>query len=169
MFSHRPLNLSDAEKIFRHTTEAVVSKFKDPKIVYLIEASKQSSSEIPHPIVLHGSKLEFSTHLSNIDLLKNGAQDSDVKLVTCAHFCQNDKNGASVYSAEVRNIQVSLLHVSPLIKYSINVFYPIFKLHISPLLCLRVQIKSKFVYCLIAQRNLQNPVYLLPSIFQVLM
>lgn len=68
----------------------------------MVETSKQTSAEIPQPVIVRGSELDFSTDLSNM-LLKEGDQDSDAKLVLCAHFCLDSKTGSLVYSAEVRN------------------------------------------------------------------
>ncbi|KAF3436673.1 hypothetical protein FNV43_RR19420 [Rhamnella rubrinervis] len=84
---------SDAERIFQHATEAVVAKLKDPKAAYMVETLKQTSAEIPQPVIVRGSELDFGPDLSNM-LLKEGVQDSDAKLVSCAHFCLNNKTGS---------------------------------------------------------------------------
>ncbi|KAF3436738.1 hypothetical protein FNV43_RR19485 [Rhamnella rubrinervis] len=103
---------SDAERIFQHATEAVVAKLKDPKAAYMVETLKQTSAEIPQPVIVRGSELDFGPDLSNM-LLKEGVQDSDAKLVSCAHFCLNNKTGSPVYSAEnADRIQVTVLHSS---------------------------------------------------------
>ncbi|PON72365.1 Peptidase C78, ubiquitin fold modifier-specific peptidase [Parasponia andersonii] len=100
-------NPSDAEKIFQRATEGVIAKLKDPKMAYIVETTAQTSAEIPHPVILRGGQLDFSTNISHF---KEGAQDSDSNLVSCAHFCLNNKSGLPVYSAKSADkIQVSIL------------------------------------------------------------
>lgn len=88
--------------MFQRAIEAVAAKFKDQKAAYMVESLRQDSAEIPQAVILRGLELDFSTDLSSV-MLKEGAQDSDAKLVSCANFCLNGKTGSPVYSAEVRN------------------------------------------------------------------
>lgn len=100
--SHEVFYLSDAERIFQLATQAIVAKFKDPKVAYMVETLKQTSAEIPQPVIVRGSELDFSTDLSYSRLLTEGVQGSNAKLVPCEHFCLNGKTGSLVYSAEVQ-------------------------------------------------------------------
>ncbi|KAL5544018.1 hypothetical protein UlMin_007802 [Ulmus minor] len=122
-------NPSDAEKIFQRATEAVVAKFKDTKAVYMVEALGRTSAEKPKPIVLRGSELDFSRNLSQIKLLEECSEDSDAKLISCAHFCLNTKAGSPVYSAESADrIQVSVLlnssEISPKATAPVAEYFP---------------------------------------------
>lgn len=92
---------SDAEKMLQRATEAVIAKLKDPKVAYMVETVGKTSAEVPHPVVLHGSELDFSVGFSHIKPSNEAGQESDAKLVLCEHFCVNDKSGSPVYSAEV--------------------------------------------------------------------
>ncbi|KAH7528303.1 hypothetical protein FEM48_Zijuj05G0058400 [Ziziphus jujuba var. spinosa] len=105
-------NPSDVERVFQRAIEAVAAKFKDQKAAYMVESLRQDSAEIPQAVILRGLELDFSTDLSSV-MLKEGAQDSDAKLVSCANFCLNGKTGSPVYSAEnADRIQVTVLHNS---------------------------------------------------------
>ncbi|XP_030494344.2 probable Ufm1-specific protease isoform X2 [Cannabis sativa] len=100
-------NSSDVKKVFQRATEGVIAKLKDPKIAYIVETTAQISGEIPQPVILRGGQLDFSTDISNF---REGAQDSDAKLITCSQFCLNNKSDSSVYSTEnADKIQVSIL------------------------------------------------------------
>ncbi|KAM2820206.1 hypothetical protein PS2_038532 [Malus domestica] len=100
----------DSEKMFRHATEAVIAKFKDPKAAYLVEALSKTSAEVPQPVILRGVDLDFDTDLSNVKLAGESAQDSEAGLLSCSHFCLESKKGAPVYSVEhADRMQVSIL------------------------------------------------------------
>ncbi|KAM2939079.1 hypothetical protein FF1_038785 [Malus domestica] len=100
----------DSEKMFRHATEAVIAKFKDPKAAYLVEALSKTSAEVPQPVILRGVDLDFDTDLSNVKLAGESAQDSEAGLLSCSHFCLESKKSARVYSVEhADRIQVSIL------------------------------------------------------------
>ncbi|KAJ0106533.1 hypothetical protein Patl1_18203 [Pistacia atlantica] len=122
-------NPSDAQKIYLHAIEAVIDKFKDPQIVYLVEALGQASAELPQPVILRGKDLDFGTNLSNMKLVGEGAEDLDRKDLSCAHFCLKSKSGPTIFSAESADIiQVSVLHnrseKSPISTAPIAEFYP---------------------------------------------
>ncbi|CAK7336595.1 unnamed protein product [Dovyalis caffra] len=91
--------------------EAVVSKFKDPQVTYMVERLSKDISDVPQPVILHGVDLDFNTDLANIKLVDNKAsQDSDAKKLTCSHFCLKSKSSLGLISAENAGvIQVSVL------------------------------------------------------------
>ncbi|XP_031283525.1 probable Ufm1-specific protease [Pistacia vera] len=122
-------NPSDAQKIYLHAIEAVIDKFKDPQIVYLVEALGQASSELPQPVILRGKDLDFGTNLSKMKLVGEAAEDLDRKDLSCAHFCLKSKSAPTIFSAESADIiQVSVLHnrseKSPISTAPIAEFYP---------------------------------------------
>ncbi|KAK2648028.1 hypothetical protein Ddye_015517 [Dipteronia dyeriana] len=103
-------NTSEAEKMYLHATEAVIAKFKDPQVVYMVETLSQASTESPQPVILRGKDLDFDMNLSDIKLVCEAAQDSDTTALSCAHFCSKSKSAAAILSAEnADTIQVSVL------------------------------------------------------------
>lgn len=95
--------LSDAQKMYLHAIDTVIDKFKDPQIVYLVEALSQTSAELPQPVILRGKDLDFGTNLSNMKLVGEAAEDLDRKDLSCAHFSLKSKSAPTIFSAEVRN------------------------------------------------------------------
>lgn len=89
--------------MYLRATEAVVAKFKDPQVVYVVETLSKASTGVPQPVILRGIELDFDTALSNIKLLGKDAHDSDPKFLSCAHFCLKSKSDRPILSAEVRN------------------------------------------------------------------
>ncbi|XP_040990429.1 probable Ufm1-specific protease isoform X2 [Juglans microcarpa x Juglans regia] len=103
-------NGPDAEKMYLRATEAVVAKFKDPRVVYVVETLSKASTEVPRPVILRGVELDFDTALSNIKLLGKDAHDSDPKFLSCVHFCLKSKSDGPILSAENADIiQLSVL------------------------------------------------------------
>ncbi|MBA0707751.1 hypothetical protein Golax_019770 [Gossypium laxum] len=101
---------SDAESIFSRAIEAVIAKFKDPNVVYLVEASNRASLDVVQPVILRGSELDFDAAVANIELLDEAAQNSEKKLLRCAHFCLKSKSTSQLLSAENADIiQISVL------------------------------------------------------------
>lgn len=68
----------------------------------MVESVGKTSAEVPQPVIIRGAEMDFSIGFSHIMLSKEGGQESDAKLVSCGHFCMNDKPGFPVYAAEVR-------------------------------------------------------------------
>ncbi|OMP02930.1 hypothetical protein CCACVL1_02660 [Corchorus capsularis] len=106
-----PINKpSDAENIFSHAIEAVIARFKDPNVMYMVEASSKSSSNTVQPVIIHGTQLDFDTALPDIELFDEASHSSDQKLLQCAHFCLKNKSSPELLSAENADIiQVSVL------------------------------------------------------------
>ncbi|XP_012470940.1 probable Ufm1-specific protease isoform X1 [Gossypium raimondii] len=101
---------SDAESIFSRAIEAVIAKFKDPNVVYLVKASNRASLDVVQPVILRGSELGFDAAVANIELLDEAAQNSEKKLLRCAHFCLKSKSTSQLLSAENADIiQISVL------------------------------------------------------------
>ena len=89
--------------MYLHATEAVIAKFKDPEIVFMVETLPQASTESPQPVILRGKDLDFDMDLSDIKLVGEATQDSDTTALSCAHFCSKSKSATTILSAEVRN------------------------------------------------------------------
>ncbi|MBA0761645.1 hypothetical protein Gotri_024263, partial [Gossypium trilobum] len=101
---------SDVESIFSRAIEAVIAKFKDPNVVYLVKASNRASLDVVQPVILRGSELDFDAAVANIELLDEAAQNSEKKLLRCAHFCLKSKSTSQLLSAENADIiQISVL------------------------------------------------------------
>ncbi|EOY22342.1 Peptidase C78, ubiquitin fold modifier-specific peptidase 1/ 2 isoform 3, partial [Theobroma cacao] len=101
---------ADAENIFLRAVEAVIAKFKDPNVVYMVEASSKASSDVVQPVILRGEELDFDTALPNIELLDKAVHNSDQKLLPCAHFCLKNKSTPELFSVENADIiQISVL------------------------------------------------------------
>ncbi|KAK9278466.1 hypothetical protein L1049_028031 [Liquidambar formosana] len=101
---------SDAEKIYLHAREAVVAKFKDQQVAFMVETLNKTSAEVCCPVVLRGVELDFHADFSNVKLSAEDYQDSDAKFLPCAHFCLKSIPGPPVFSAEnADKIQVSVL------------------------------------------------------------
>ncbi|KAJ4961545.1 hypothetical protein NE237_021455 [Protea cynaroides] len=100
---------SDAEKVWSSATEAVAAKFRDPEVVFILEAVNESSEGVSRPLMIRGMELDYKTHLSDI-LSKGVAKEFDVKAVSCSSFCSNSKPALSSTSGEnAGTIQVSIL------------------------------------------------------------
>ena len=89
--------------MYLHATEAVITKFKDPEIVYMVETLTQASTESPQSVILRGKDLDFDMDLSDIKLVGEAAQDLDTTALSFAHFCSKSKSATTILSAEVRN------------------------------------------------------------------
>ncbi|XWS37169.1 hypothetical protein CRYUN_Cryun19dG0019700 [Craigia yunnanensis] len=101
---------SDVENIFSRAIEAVIAKFRDPNIVYMVEASSKASLDVIQPAILRGAELDFDTALPTIELLDKAVHNSDQKLLRCAYFCLKSKSTPELFSAENADIiQVSVL------------------------------------------------------------
>lgn len=103
-------NPSDAKKMFSRATEAVVSKLKDPQVVYMVETLSKVSAEAPQLAVIRGLELDFHSSFPNIKLLSKDARESDSKFLPCSHFCLRSKSDSPIFSAEnADTVQVSVL------------------------------------------------------------
>lgn len=92
---------SDVENIFSRAIEAVISKFRDPNVVYLVEASSKGPSDVIQPVILRATELDFDAALPTIDLLDKAVHDSGQKLLRCAHFCLKSKSTPELFSIEI--------------------------------------------------------------------
>ncbi|XVF08781.1 hypothetical protein REPUB_Repub07fG0032500 [Reevesia pubescens] len=95
---------SDVENAFLRAIEAVIAKFKDPNVVYMVETSSKSCLDVVQPVILCGTELDFDTALRNIELLDEAVDSSDQKLLPCAHFCLKRKSTPKLFSAENADI-----------------------------------------------------------------
>ncbi|XP_037493175.1 probable Ufm1-specific protease isoform X2 [Jatropha curcas] len=102
---------SDAEKMYLRAAEGAVSQIKDPHIVFMVERLSKETVEIPEPVIVRGTELDFNAELSDIKYLdKEATQGSVAKISTCRGFCLKSISAPTVTSAEnADTIQVSLL------------------------------------------------------------
>lgn len=91
----------DSEDMFKRATEAVVAKFGDPKVTYILETLKESSIEAPQPVILRGIDLDLQAELSTMKLQDETPRESDAKSLLCSYFCLRDKDRTSVISVEI--------------------------------------------------------------------
>uniref|UniRef100_A0A2P2KFG9 Ufm1-specific protease n=1 Tax=Rhizophora mucronata TaxID=61149 RepID=A0A2P2KFG9_RHIMU len=105
-------NLSDAQSIFLHATEAVVAKFTDPQVTYIMERLNVVSSETLHTAIVRGRELDFNTDISNINLVgEKPAQNSNLRALRCTQFCSKgvtDPAAISAENADVIQVRVML-------------------------------------------------------------
>ncbi|KAF8100085.1 hypothetical protein N665_0231s0024 [Sinapis alba] len=102
---------SESKKMFSEAIDAVITQFKEPCVVYIAEALKKASGDVPKPVVLRGKDFGFGADASNINRLP-GAEDqvSDIKMLSCSHLCPNSKTTSVVNSAEnADKIQISVM------------------------------------------------------------
>ncbi|XWS51339.1 hypothetical protein CRYUN_Cryun12cG0168700 [Craigia yunnanensis] len=105
-----PFKPSDVENIFSRAIEAVIAKFRDPNVVYMVEASSKASLDVIQPVIRRGAELDFDTALPTIELLDKAVHSSDQKLLRCACFCLKSKSTPELFSAENADIiQISVL------------------------------------------------------------
>ncbi|GKU93216.1 hypothetical protein SLEP1_g6824 [Rubroshorea leprosula] len=98
---------SDADNVFLRAIEVVIANFKDPKVAYIVESSSKTFADVAQPVLVCGAELSFGIDLPNVDLL---AQDSEQKLLRCAHFCSKSISSPASFSAENADVlQVSIL------------------------------------------------------------
>ncbi|XP_022137398.1 probable Ufm1-specific protease isoform X2 [Momordica charantia] len=101
---------SDVEKTYIHATELVVSKLRDPHVVYVVEPSCKNSNEDPCPVILRGSQMDFQINVSKFKHLSEGTRNAEGTSVPCANFCSKSKTESTVFSSENADIvQVSVL------------------------------------------------------------
>ena len=97
------------DNIFLRAIEAVIAKFRDPNIVYMVEASSKTSLDVIQPAILRGAELDFDTALPTIELLDKAVHNSDQKLLQCAYFCLKSKSTPELFSAEVKEISIGII------------------------------------------------------------
>ncbi|XVF54605.1 hypothetical protein PTKIN_Ptkin05aG0195100 [Pterospermum kingtungense] len=98
---------SDVENIFSRAIETVITKFREPNVVYMVEASSKASLDVIQPVIVCGAELDYDTALP---LLDKAVDNSDEKLLRCAHFCLKSKSTPELFSAENADIiQVTVL------------------------------------------------------------
>ncbi|KAF5730911.1 Ufm1-specific protease isoform X1 [Tripterygium wilfordii] len=103
-------NQSDMERTFLSATEAIVAKFRDSQVAFMIETTNKVSMEIPQCLILRGKELTFDTDVSNIKHSGEDVQDSAGKPLTCANFCMKSESASASFSIENADIlQVSVL------------------------------------------------------------
>lgn len=88
--------------MFLRTADAVIAKFKDPQIVYMLETLSQAK-EPPRSVILRGKDLNFDMDLTNIKLPSEADRGSENTDVLCEHFCMKSKSAATILSVEVSN------------------------------------------------------------------
>ncbi|XVE54558.1 hypothetical protein DITRI_Ditri03aG0091100 [Diplodiscus trichospermus] len=103
-----PINKpADVEKIFSCAIEAVIAKFRDPNVVYMVEASSKASLDVIQPVILRAAELDFD---SAPPIIGKAVHNSDQKGLRCGHFCLKSKSTPELFSAENADvIQVSVL------------------------------------------------------------
>ncbi|KAJ8450617.1 hypothetical protein Cgig2_020254 [Carnegiea gigantea] len=95
---------SEAVQSYLHVNEALVAKFKDPQLTYILEALKRSSDHELRPVIIRGSELDFQTDLSNVKIVADLDQTSSTKLMCCSYFCSEGKSQSSVI--DVKNADI---------------------------------------------------------------
>lgn len=88
-------------EMFSNAIDGVITQFKEPNAVYIAEALKKASGDVPKPVVLRGKDFGFGADASNINRLPLADQVSDVNMLSCSHLCLSSKTAAVVNSAEV--------------------------------------------------------------------
>ncbi|CAN8254897.1 unnamed protein product [Cochlearia groenlandica] len=105
---------SDSKKMFSDAIDAVITQFKEPCVAYIAKTLKKASGDVTKPVVLRGKDFGFGADSSNINRLPGTEQVSDVKMLSCSHFCLNSKTGAVVNSAD----DADKIHISVLLNRS---------------------------------------------------
>lgn len=105
---YSPNKPSDIEKAYLRTSEAVISKLKDPKVVYVVETSSQTSTDVPAPVIVRGSDMEFHSDLRS---LADSATETNPKLSGCGQF-SGKKTDLQLSPENADLIQVSVLFSS---------------------------------------------------------
>lgn len=98
---------TDSKEKFSDAIDSVITQFKEPYVVYIAETLKKTSGDVPKPVVLRGKDLGFGADASNINRLPAADQVSDIKMLSCSHFCLNSKTATAVNSAEVSKPGIS--------------------------------------------------------------
>ncbi|KAF6176989.1 hypothetical protein GIB67_027789 [Kingdonia uniflora] len=101
---------NDSEAIFSAAVDAAVSKFRDPKIVYMIEGAQEASGAVPQPVIVRGVELDFNMELSDVAVLKENSDERNAKNLCCSYFCSRSKPVLSLSTKESADVvQVSIL------------------------------------------------------------
>ncbi|TYJ99214.1 putative Ufm1-specific protease [Cucumis melo var. makuwa] len=101
---------SDVEKTYEQATESVISKLRDPEVVYVVEQVNKNTSEDPCPVILRGSLMDFQINLSKFRHLNDASQNADRMSLPCANFCLKSKTECSTFPLQNADIiQVSVL------------------------------------------------------------
>ncbi|XP_057547986.1 probable Ufm1-specific protease isoform X1 [Amaranthus tricolor] len=98
---------SDAERRYLQAADALATVFRDPQLTFILEVLKGSSSDLPHPVIVRGSELDFQIDVSNINLLTDSSTRSDAKSLCCSYFFSESKPAIDAESADA--IQVNVL------------------------------------------------------------
>ncbi|KAM7273681.1 hypothetical protein ACFE04_028345 [Oxalis oulophora] len=80
---------ADADYRFLQETEAVIAKFRDPQVSYVVETLNKTSEEVPQPVIVRTGQL------------------SDASTLPCSHFCQENRSTFSEQNTDI--LQVTLL------------------------------------------------------------
>ncbi|KAI8017124.1 putative Ufm1-specific protease [Camellia lanceoleosa] len=93
----------EAEDMYLCATDVIAARLKDPHVTYMVETLHESSTEVPHPVIVRGVELDFHTDLRNAE--------ADAKSLACLYFCSKSKDIQSFTSIEENadKIQVSVL------------------------------------------------------------
>ncbi|KAL4558079.1 hypothetical protein LXL04_036275 [Taraxacum kok-saghyz] len=83
--------ISDAEDMLTRATEAVATKFRNPKTTCVLETVNGSMTESPQPVIIKNSDLE----------------NSNANPLLCSHFCYEDWKHKSPSVENADKIQVS--------------------------------------------------------------
>lgn len=94
--------------MYLRATEAIIAKLKDSDVTYMVEASAETSSEAPGPVILHGAELDFRADISDVKHLGDNSQVSLAKSFPCSYFCSKSRV-VSPFSVEVFKVYVKIL------------------------------------------------------------
>ncbi|KAH9620005.1 hypothetical protein KSS87_003504 [Heliosperma pusillum] len=96
-----PNKEQDAIQKYLREHEGLVSMFKDPQTTYIVTSSKSSSEDLPRPVVVRGSELDFESDISDIKVLTDTSTKSGEIPIHCSYFCSESKHHLSGVGTEV--------------------------------------------------------------------
>lgn len=93
---------SDAQGVYFGAHEALIARFKDPQLTFMVESLKRNVEEVPDPVIVRGVELDSLTEVSD-------RRVSDVNMLPCSHFLADNKQISSVCAENAGVIQVTVL------------------------------------------------------------
>ncbi|XP_052176665.1 probable Ufm1-specific protease isoform X2 [Diospyros lotus] len=104
-------NPKEAEDMYLRSVDAIADRFRDPQVTYLIQTLNEHTTEVLHPVVLHGRELDFKTDIRNTGVSSEPADEAGAKSLACLYFCSKSEALSSFTSIEedADKIQISVL------------------------------------------------------------
>lgn len=91
--------MSDIEDIYTRATEAVASKFRDPKATYIVETLNMIEPP-PQAAIIRGAQLDFQSDLSSLRISEETTGAFDTRSLSCSHFCVRNNDSSMFTSIE---------------------------------------------------------------------